>query len=741
MFTETDTTPANWFTNIIRSFFSFMDRPIYALLGIMYQIFFNVSTIDIFNSETIMKFYGRVQLILGVFMLFQLAMTILRGIVNPDSFTDNKNGAGNLIMRISISLILLTLLMPISIPNASNEYEKQINNNGILFGTLYSLQHRILSNNTLGRLILGTNESSNFVSSNGSNNEQLEQASRIFTSTIIKGFYRINLLPEDQRTRHESGKDDAVFNENRVCKNIDDAILDAYTKVDASPGEIISLVNETCDSQANPGIINQIKTTIQTATGSTMYIFTYMPIVSFIVPLIFVVILLSFTVDVAIRAVKLAVLRLIAPVPIISYMDPKGSKDSAFNAWVKALTSTYLDLFIRLASIYFVIFLIQDMIVNGISYGDSSGIVRIFSVILIWIGLFAFARQAPKFIKQVLGMKDDAGKGVFSGFGEIGNALGIGAAAIGGIGAFNAARTASRTADIVNHGEDYANNIFNRGKHLVAGIVGGATGLGAGMSAAFNAKDHANRAVMETLQKRNATAISRGGSGSTFLGRTGANFSRLGLGDTRFDRETREISALKDIESTGKDLYTYLEGKGKTKGGALKLDGFTGSYTDSTGSAHTFNGTGLSLNDYLRAKQQAQHVYTYGDASSGIAAGTQSTFSFGGLVLDVNENNTAFEDDLAYAAGSAWAKDNWDASAGAYKDAGLQQKIQSYDEAAKYNVDASGNPAPVSFNRNDIASTSKVKTTSKAAGGRATRLGLEPGYRRRKANYGATDKK
>ena len=57
--------------------------------------------------------------------------------------------------------------------------------------------------------------------------------------------------------------------------------------------------------------------------------------------LLIVVILLSFTIDVAVRAVKLAVLRLIAPIPIISYMDPKGSKDSAFNSWVKTLTSTY----------------------------------------------------------------------------------------------------------------------------------------------------------------------------------------------------------------------------------------------------------------------------------------------------------------------------------------------------------------------------------------------------------------
>ena len=76
-----------------------------------------------------------------------------------------------------------------------------------------------------------------------------------------------------------------------------------------------------------------------------------------------------------------------------------------FASWVKALTSTYLDLFLRLAIVYFVIFIIQDMMVNGIIIDQAGGIVGIISCIFIWIGLFFFARMAPKFIKDVLGLK------------------------------------------------------------------------------------------------------------------------------------------------------------------------------------------------------------------------------------------------------------------------------------------------------------------------------------------------
>ena len=124
-----------------------------------------------------------------------------------------------------------------------------------------------------------------------------------------------------------------------------------------------------------------------------------------IVGAIFLVLLVAFTVDIAIRSIKLAILRLLAPIPIISYVEPKSAKDGMFASWVKALTSTYLDLFLRLAIVYFVIFIIQDMMVNGIIIDQAGGMVGIISCIFIWIGLFFFARMAPKFIKDALGLK------------------------------------------------------------------------------------------------------------------------------------------------------------------------------------------------------------------------------------------------------------------------------------------------------------------------------------------------
>lgn len=551
MFTESNTEPATVITDIIRKFLSILDIPAYALLGLVYELFFNVASADLFSNETVMKFYSRVQVILGVFMMFHLAMTILRGIVAPDNFfKDSGEGSGsNLIMRIITSLILLTILMPISIPGARNEYERQINNNGLLFGTLYSLQYRILSNNTLGRLILGTNDGdSTFVATDEGEDSELKKAARIFTSTILKGFYRINLVPEEDRDMSyiADGKDAATINENRVCTDIDDDALAAYTRIDANPGDIISMVNLTCDSQAKPGFLNSLWTGFQKLTGTTKYVFTYTPLLSFIVPVVFIFILLSFTIDVAVRAVKLAVLRLIAPIPIISYMDPKGGKDGAFNAWVKTLTSTYLDLFIRLAAVYFVIFLIQDMIVHGLVMDAGSGLLKVFTYIAIWIGLFIFAKQAPKFIKEVLGLKGEVGK-LFGGFRNLGGVAAMGAGVLGG-GISNAVATRQ--------------NGGNLAQSIMAGISGGAMGGWRSGKDWWNNKDATWSNVMTGVRKNNQLNYSHAADDSTFGGRMLAGLQNNAGLQTEADLLDQKVARYQRAEGAWKSVQNALDSDG-----------------------------------------------------------------------------------------------------------------------------------------------------------------------------------
>ena len=449
----TDTSSTGTISDLFRRLGAVLNKGLYFLLASMYQVFFNVASAQLFENETIKNFYGRIQLIIGVFMIFKLTLSILQGIMDPDKFTNPKEGFGSIITRVIVALVMLTLIVPINIPNVenANSLEKYINNNGILFGALYSLQDRILTNNTLGRLILGTNDGTGDESTDQfeTQNEKLVSSSNIFASTILKGFLRINLKPEGMR-----GEDDSETNqENWYCGNdVEEGsdngnALAVYSQLDIDPSLLLSddiIIADCSPGGSVPQTNGPLQAIGEFLTGDSVYLFVFEWLWALVVGAVFLVILVGFTVDIAIRSIKLSILRLLAPIPIISYIEPKSSKDGGmFSSWVSALTSTYLDLFLRLAIVYFIIFLIQDMIVNGIIINEASGVVGLISTIFIWIGLFFFAKMAPKFIKDVLGLKGTMSNVGLSGI------LGGAAALTGGAGlkgALAAGLTSSQAA-------------------------------------------------------------------------------------------------------------------------------------------------------------------------------------------------------------------------------------------------------------------------------------------------------
>ena len=500
---NSDTSKAGSINKNVRHIISgIFDIPTFFLLSMVFQLFFNVTTVEIFSGKFLMNFYGRVQVILGVFMLFQLSMTIIKGIVDPDSINDKKTGVSNLIRRIATALIMLVLLVPIRYNNPSNEYERQLNNNGILFGTLYSLQYRIIKNNTLGKIVFGNKaEENNFSGNNSASN--LKKASNRFVGSIIRTFYRINLKDDDG---------DVTNHADWMCDDDSsgwpDGAFEAYTDEDAKPYEVISLVDDACKSPKR-------------------FVLAYTPLLPAIVAVILSILILSFTIDVAIRTIKLGVLKLVAPIPIISYMDPKGSKDSAFNSWVKQLTSTYLDLFIRLIIIYFVVYLAMEISQNGLVVRDaaaakeSNTIIWLFTKLVIYIGLFAFAKQAPKFLKDIFGIKDD-GAGFGGLFKGLGTAMGVGAVAAGALSGGISRATAYDKPE---------NSKFARmvkgAANLGAGTIGGGWNAGKDL---LTKKDTNAKDMMSAIRARNMQNYSNAADDSTAKGRFMAGLqSNLGM--------------------------------------------------------------------------------------------------------------------------------------------------------------------------------------------------------------------
>lgn len=431
---ETDTQVTHWWMDIIRSFFALFDRVVYWLLMIAYEVFFNIADASILSSDTIRNFYSRIQLIIGVFMIFKVSVSLMQAVMDPDRLTNKDNGMGKIISRIIVMLAMFTAIIPLNIPYAEEgSYNAYLNENGLLFGTLYSLQSRIIGQNVLGKLIVGnvsTNNTDSTLSesSNDIINDKSQSAKELATF-ILKTFVRINL----KKGATEEG---ATNPSNYMCSSGWGNDYKTYTSKKSTPNDILDNINDWCTGPNG---------------SDDNYSFVYTPIISTICGAFVVFILLSFCVDIAIRALKMAVLRLIAPIPIISYIDPKSSKDGAFASWVKALTSTYLDLFLRLIIIFFVLFCVQEIIEKGLDIPIASGTIGAISTVFIIIGMFYFAKMAPKFIKDTLGLK-----GSLSNFGLSGAMAAAGAIRAGG--SFRDALSASKNA------ADMQVAAFNQGK-------------------------------------------------------------------------------------------------------------------------------------------------------------------------------------------------------------------------------------------------------------------------------------
>ena len=419
----------------LRSFCTIFDGMATTLLGGIYKVFFLVANATIVSGDVIKVFYSRIQLILGILMIFKLAMSILNIIINPDSIKDQKQGPSKIVTRIVVALFMLTLVIPINIPNAADKsLNAYINDHGILFGFLYKAQDSILSENILAKLILGTssNNTADDMDVNNTANDMdvnnLSDVGNVMASTVLKVFIRINVKDDT-----DPPCEDSETCENTICAA--EVNESHYAEENIDPQVILSHINDSCGSGS-----------------SERYAFGYTPIIGAIVMLIMTIVITGFTVDIAVRAIKLALLRMVAPVPIITYINPPKQGGGAFDNWTKSLISTYVDLFVRLAIVYFGLFMIQIIMNGGMDiFGSNvqgftftSGVAFIFII----LGILVFVRQAPQFIKDILGIKGKpmGNVGLSSLLGGAAMAIGGGGLAGFGLGAMQGFDTANRAA-------------------------------------------------------------------------------------------------------------------------------------------------------------------------------------------------------------------------------------------------------------------------------------------------------
>ena len=410
-----------------------LDSIIFSFIGWVYQLFLILSRATIIDDSVATQLVRRIYSIIGVVALFMLTYGMLRKMVNPDA--KDKESLGKTVINIVKAIILLAI-----VPS--------------LFTYAFRIQTAVLNKNTIGKIILGADGSH----SNGvtNPNELIEKGGVSLSHGIFDAF----IFPAKG---HEA---DAVVNgmplegENGVKKQAED---DESFTLFMHKDMIEAIDNDTVTYYWG----------VSTAAG------------------IFVIyILISYCLSLGFRVVKLAFYEVMAPVCIIASILP--SQKEMLNRWIKATLQTFAEVFIRVAVLYFMVYVINLVAIsvgNGTLFGDvEGGLLKGLAQAMVFMGVVTFMKSAPDLISKLtgldsgsmsLGIKDQLAKGGFFTAG----ALAGGAATSmlrNGIGAFSKTRNAFKDAKSKTSGAEkskaYAKAVGSIFTGAGSTLAGGASG-------------------------------------------------------------------------------------------------------------------------------------------------------------------------------------------------------------------------------------------------------------------------
>jgi len=391
---------------------SLFDSLIYKLIATIFKVILYLADIQVLGDDIIGALTRKVYAFLAVLMFFKIAISTIQYIVNPDELSNSDKGIGGILKNSAIAIILLAVVPEI-------------------FAFARSKQSYIAS--YIPTIILD-------VEYNGVESNKHVELVRSTADDMAAKTFNAFVLKKDGNGTAPIGRatENGPFSWNLARSNNDKDYNDIEQSIyyGCHQTRFFGTSFFWPDEDATPCSYN------------------YLMIWSTISGALMAFVLVSMAVDIAIRAIKLSILEVMAPIPIVSYINkPKGG---AFEAWLKECKDVYLDLFIRLIIIYFAVFLIREItddfgvnMLDGIfasMNGEDAEIKSLVFVFLI-VGLLLFAKNAPKFVTDILGIKgNDSISGMFKRAGGLaGSIFGTGRSGItGAINKYNKAKASAQ---------------------------------------------------------------------------------------------------------------------------------------------------------------------------------------------------------------------------------------------------------------------------------------------------------
>ncbi len=341
------------FMDGVRGVMATIDRAVYGLISVFYDTIITLSDTTIIGSDKISEITNKVYALIAIFMIFKISFSLINYLVNPDMIVDKTKGGGMLVKNVIITFILV-----ITVPFG--------------FDLLYRAQSAIISDGIIEKLIYGgetVNQGISFKMDDDYCGNTSATAGNYVGLMAFKTFFQL---------------DDQAKEDDR------NEILTMYCNASVT-GERSS-VNDLLKN-------NKVYSAPHGFTTQHYYVVDYSFFLSTIVGIVLALVFLGFCFDVATRSIKLQFLEILAPIPIISYIDPDKSKSGIFSKWIKEVATTWLSLFMRLIAYHIAIYFISTL------HENASLSNNLWINLLIIIGILMFAKELPKLLENIIGIK------------------------------------------------------------------------------------------------------------------------------------------------------------------------------------------------------------------------------------------------------------------------------------------------------------------------------------------------
>lgn len=369
----------HWVLSLIYKLLLFIDGLIYSLVSYSFNIFLLMCQLN-FNSlyAIIAPLVDRLQAVVLVFILYQVAKKLIEYMLNPDE----AKGGGKLVINIAIACAGL-----------------------ILYNPIFSFF------NELSLLIVGVPENYHFTS--------------ILSDLGVEDGGDPGLI---MRFIFGEGADDVDDMGDFLALSTLQLFVYDFDGGDSSLNAAVVPADDEgkIDFMAIHNLSGDIGKTVK---------YNY-PLVSAIMGIYLVYSIIMMSIQMGVRIFKLLVLQILAPIPILSIASD-GTKSSQFQSFMKTYISVWMEVFARMASMLVVTvfvskFLAADNIkafLNETTGGD--GVTGFFVLAIVIVAAYKVAAEIPKLIDQILQthMSSDSGGGFFS---TVKGIAGFGVGAVGG---------------------------------------------------------------------------------------------------------------------------------------------------------------------------------------------------------------------------------------------------------------------------------------------------------------------